>query len=52
LIERRELFDLFNQVNFSDPNVTLTDVVFGKITKPGMPGVLQFGLKLYQSPIS
>ena len=44
---RTEFFNLFNQVNFSDPNVTLSSTGFGKITGSAAARMLQFGLKLY-----
>ena len=44
---RTDFFNLFNQVNLSDPNTTLTNGNFGKITAAAAPRMLQFGLKLY-----
>ena len=44
---RTDFFNLFNQVNLGDPNATLTNANFGKITAAGNPRMLQFGLKLY-----
>ena len=43
---RTEFFNLFNQVNFSDPNATLSSTGFGKITGSAAARMLQFGLKL------
>jgi hypothetical protein len=44
---RTDFFNLFNDVNFSNPNLTLTNGNFGKITAAANPRMLQFGLKLY-----
>jgi hypothetical protein len=44
---RTDFFNLFNQVNFSNPNLTLTNGNFGKLTAAASPRMLQFGLKLY-----
>jgi hypothetical protein len=43
---RTDFFNLLNQVNLSDPNLTLTNGNFGKITAAASPRMLQFGLKL------
>jgi len=42
---RAEIFNLFNQVNFSNPNATLTSPSFGRILAAGSPRIVQFGLK-------
>ncbi|HEY3939787.1 MAG TPA: TonB-dependent receptor [Bryobacteraceae bacterium] len=42
---RTDLFNVFNEVNFSNPNTTLTSANFGKITAAGSPRILQFALK-------
>lgn len=42
---RAEFFNLFNRVNFGNPNGNLSAGNFGKITSAGTPRVLQFGLK-------
>jgi hypothetical protein len=45
---RTEIFNLFNTVNFSDPNVLLTAGSFGTITDTRVPPrIIQFGLKYY-----
>jgi hypothetical protein len=44
---RTDFFNLFNQVNLGNPNLTLTNANFGKITSAAAPRMLQFGLKLY-----
>ncbi len=43
---RTDFFNLFNQVNFSNPNVTLSNGAFGKLTGAAAARMLQFGLKL------
>ncbi len=43
---RTDFFNIFNEVNLSDPNTTLNNGNFGKITAAGSPRMLQFGLKL------
>ena len=47
---RAEMFNIFNQVNFSNPNTTVTGGGFGTITSTfsagGDPRIIQFGLKL------
>jgi len=52
---RAEMFNIFNQVNFSNPNANVTGGGFGTITStlmssvpdsPGNPRIIQFGLKL------
>jgi hypothetical protein len=42
---RAELFNLFNEVNFSNPNATLTSPSFGRILAAGAPRIVQFSLK-------
>lgn len=42
---RSELFNAFNNVNFSNPDNVVTDSGFGKITSAGDPRIIQFGLK-------
>ena len=47
---RAEMFNIFNQTNFANPNATVTGGGFGSITNTiagsGDPRILQFGLKL------
>jgi hypothetical protein len=47
---RAEMFNIFNQVNFANPNTTFTGAGFGTITNTnsagGDPRIIQFGLKL------
>ena len=47
---RAEFFNIFNQVNFNNPNTTVTGGGFGAITSTnpagGDPRIIQFGLKL------
>jgi hypothetical protein len=47
---RAELFNIFNQVNFNNPNTNLSGGGFGRITSThpnaGDPRIIQFGLKL------
>jgi hypothetical protein len=47
---RAEFFNIFNQVNFANPNVSVTGAGFGTITATnsagGDPRIIQFGLKL------
>jgi outer membrane receptor protein involved in Fe transport len=43
---RGEFFNLFNRVNFANPNNNLSSAQFGRITgTAGAPRVIQFGLK-------
>jgi hypothetical protein len=45
---RTEIFNLFNTVNFSDPNILVTAGSFGTITDTRVPPrIVQFGLKYY-----
>jgi hypothetical protein len=43
---RAECFNLLNQVNFSNPDSTITDGTFGEIQSAGPGRVIQFALKL------
>jgi hypothetical protein len=43
---RAEAFNLLNQVNFNNPNVTVSSGSFGKITGAGASRVMQLALKL------
>ena len=43
---RTDFFNIFNQVNLGNPNLTLISANFGRITSAGSPRILQFGLKL------
>lgn len=47
---RAEMFNIFNQVNFSNPNTRITGGGFGTITSTqsyaGDPRIIQFGLKM------
>ncbi|WP_161557378.1 hypothetical protein [Acidisarcina polymorpha] len=42
---RAESFNLFNRVNFSNPNATISSETAGKITSASDPRILQFALK-------
>ncbi len=42
---RAEFFNLFNQVNFNNPNAVLTSPSFGRILGAGSPRIVQFSLK-------
>jgi hypothetical protein len=42
---RGEAFNAFNWVNLSDPEVRVSQVLFGQITNTSSPRILQFGLK-------
>jgi hypothetical protein len=44
---RAEFFNLFNRVNFDQPNQNFLSSGFGEITTAGDPRRVQFGLKLY-----
>jgi hypothetical protein len=44
---RAEFFNVFNRVNFNQPNVNFLSSGFGEITSAGDPRRVQFGLKLY-----
>ena len=43
---RAEFFNLFNNVNFNNPNTTRTSGNFGRITSAKDPRILQFGAKI------
>lgn len=43
---RAEFFNLFNNVNFNQPNSNYASSSFGQITSAGDPRILQFALKL------
>jgi hypothetical protein len=47
---RSEFFNIFNQVNFANPNINVSGGGFGRITSThpnaGDPRIIQFGLKL------
>jgi hypothetical protein len=43
---RAEAFNVFNNVNFTNPASTLSDTGFGQITSAQDPRILQFALKL------
>lgn len=43
---RAEMFNVFNQVNFYNPDTTVTDGTFGVITSANDGRVIQFALKL------
>ena len=43
---RAELFNAFNQVNFNNPDTTVTDGTFGVITSANDGRLIQFALKL------
>ena len=43
---RAEMFNLFNQVNFTNPTASLTNARFGQITGAGAGRSMQMGLKV------
>ena len=43
---RAEFFNIFNNVNFNNPNTNASSSQFGRITSARDPRILQFGLKL------
>jgi hypothetical protein len=43
---RGEFFNAFNQVNFGNPNTTLSSSTFGRITGAGSGRVIQLAAKL------
>jgi hypothetical protein len=43
---RTEMFNAFNNVNFNNPDSTVSDTAFGQITSAQSPRILQFALKL------
>ena len=44
---RAEMFNSLNQVNFANPNQTVSSATFGRITSAAAGRVIQFALKLY-----
>lgn len=42
---RAEFFNAFNRVNLGNPNTTLTNALFGRITAAGDPRILQLGAR-------
>ena len=44
---RTDFFNVLNEVNLGNPNTTLTNGNFGKITSAAAARMLQFGLKFY-----
>ncbi len=44
---RAEFFNLFNRVNFNQPNTNFLSGEFGQITSAGDPRRVQFGVKMY-----
>lgn len=44
---RSEFFDVFNQVNFNNPDSTVTDSTFGQILGANAGRVIQFALKVF-----
>ena len=44
---RSEFFNIFNQVNFGQPNSTVTSSTFGQITSAGPGRIIQFSLKVF-----
>jgi hypothetical protein len=43
---RAEMFNVFNQVNFNNPDTYVTDGTLGVITSASDGGIIQFALKL------
>lgn len=43
---RAEAFNIFNWVNYGNPNTTLGNALFGRITTARDPRIIQFGIKL------
>lgn len=43
---RAEAFNIFNWVNYGNPNTTLGNALFGQITTARDPRIIQFGIKL------
>jgi hypothetical protein len=43
---RGEFFNAFNQVNFNNPNTTVSSTTFGRITGTGPGRVVQLAAKL------
>ncbi len=44
---RAEFFNLFNRVNFNQPNTNFLSGEFGQVTSAGEARRVQFGVKLY-----
>jgi hypothetical protein len=44
---RAEAFNLFNNVNWSQPDSTMSDPTFGQVLSAGEPRDIQFALKFY-----
>jgi hypothetical protein len=44
---RSEFFNVFNQVNFNNPDNTVTDSTFGQILSAHPGRVIQFALKFF-----
>jgi hypothetical protein len=44
---RAEFFNLFNRVNFNEPNGQFGTPNFGRVSSAGDARVVQFGLKLW-----
>ncbi|HEV2379449.1 MAG TPA: carboxypeptidase regulatory-like domain-containing protein [Terriglobia bacterium] len=44
---RAESFNIFNQVNFGNPNSTVTSSTFGQLTNANPGRIIQFGLKVH-----
>ena len=42
---RAEFFNVINRVNLGNPNTTLTNALFGRITSAGDPRIIQLGLR-------
>lgn len=45
LLFRGEIYNLFNNVNLSNPNGTMGNGNFGKVTGTSAPRIVQFALK-------
>jgi hypothetical protein len=43
---RGEFFNVFNNVNFNNPDGTVTDSNFGRILSAGSPRIIQVAMKL------
>jgi hypothetical protein len=43
---RAETFNVFNHVNYGNPNTSLGNALFGRITTARDPRIIQFGVKL------
>ena len=42
---RGEFFNAINRVNLGNPNTTLTNALFGRVTSAGDPRIIQLGLR-------